>query len=209
MSLELKVRVRSEMGRAAVRRLRRGGEVPAILYGHREENIPLAVSAADIHHLVTLGTKLVELRGAVNQSALVREVQWDPFGAEVLHVDFFRVSAEEKVATTVPILLRGEAVGSRSGGIVEQVLHEIDIECPVGLLPDRLELNIQPLQVGSALHVRDLVLPAGARALADPELIVVHCVLPRGAQAEAPAAPTPSEPELVGRKPATEEEQQE
>ncbi|GIW93191.1 MAG: 50S ribosomal protein L25 [Pirellulaceae bacterium] len=208
MSAELTVRRRDERGRRAVRRLRRTGEIPAILYGHGQENIPLAVSAKAIDQLVHHGTKLVDLRGAVHEQALIREVQWNPLGNEILHVDFFRVSAGERVRTTVPIHLRGEAPGARHGGVIEHVLHELELECPVGSLPERLDVNIAALDVGQAIHVRELELPPGARALAAPDLVVVHCVLPRGVAAAeeelvAPAAAT--EPELVRRKPEKEE----
>lgn len=209
MTVELNVRLRQEKGRGPVRRLRRAGEVPAVLYGHAQENVNLAVKAADIQQIVTHGVKLVELRGEVNESALIREVQWDPFGAHVLHVDFFRVSAGERVTTTVPIVLRGEAPGSRAGGMVEHVLHEVQIECPVGSLPERIELSIQDLHVGGALHVRDLPLPAGAKVLADPDAVVVHCVVPRGVAEVAPAVAETAEPELVGKKAEAKKEEEE
>ncbi len=212
MSVEIQVRRRTELGRRAVRRLRQAGEVPAILYGHGQENVPLAVPAKRIHQIVVQGTKLVVLDGAVHEQALIREVQWNPLGDEIIHVDFYRVSAGERVRTTVPVVLRGEAPGARHGGLVEQVLHEIELECPVGSLPDRIEVNIASLDVGQAIHIRELSLPIGARALASGDLVVVHCVLPRGVTAAEEVAvpvPTATEPELVRRKAEQREEEEE
>lgn len=197
---------RDQKGKRGVRRLREQGHIPAILYGHGETNVSLAVPAAQVLSTIRHGHKLVELKGVVNERALIRAVQWDPFGMEVLHVDFFRVSAGESVKVTVSIELRGEAPGIREGGVVEHVLHEVDILCPVDAIPDRFELRLNDLHLGGELTFADLPLPEGAKLLSDPTAIIVHCVTPK-AEAEEAGAPAESiEPELIGKKEKDEEE---
>ncbi len=206
MAVELSAKVRQERGTRSMRRLRSAGQIPAVLYGHGQETVSLAIQAELVQQVVQQGSKLVELRGELNESALIREVQWDPFGTEVLHLDLFRVTAGERVETTIAIHLRGEAAGLKSGGVVEHVLHEVDIECPVSSLPDRLELNINALGLGESLYARDLPLPEGAKLLIDEDLVVVHCVQPAHEEDEELAAAAPGEPEVIGRKAGEDEE---
>lgn len=200
MAETLKAQIRSQHGSRAARKMREQGLVPAVLYGHGQENVSLALAADQVRQLVQHGAKLVDFQGDVTESALIREVQWDTFGFEVIHVDFARVSVGERVETRLPVVLRGEAPGSRAGGMVEHVLHELEIECPVGSLPDRLELSIAGLDVDQALTAGDVPLPEGAKLLVDPGLMVVHCVVPVEAAEAAPGAPGAAEPEIIGRK---------
>jgi len=211
MAVSLSAKVRNERGSRAARRLREHGLVPAILYGHGQESVSLSVPGEQIQHIVHQGTKLVDLTGDVADTALIRDVQWDTFGGYVLHLDFYRVSAGELVETTLTVVLRGEAPGVKAGGLVEQVQHELEIECPVSSLPDRLELNIKSLELGGAIHAREVPLPEGAQLLSDPDSVIVHCVMPlREEEVEAPAAPAEAgEPEVIGRKPAEDEEGEE
>ena len=115
------------------------------------------------------------------------EVQWDHLGQDVLHVDFRRVSADERIHVTVPIELRGIAPGVTGGGVLDQPLHTLDIECLAVAVPDSIRVNINELQLGAAIHVRDLTLPPDVKALADADAIVVHVTAPQ------------AEPEAAGR----------
>jgi len=178
-----------------------------VLYGHGEETVSLSIATDEIGALLRHGGRVVELQGAVTGNALVRAVQWDSVGSGVLHLDLTRVSTGEMVDTTVPVKLRGTAPGTKQGGIVEHVLHELEIRCPVTTLPEELQVSINHLELGQTIHVSDLVLPEGARAVADATAVVVHCVLPAAEQETAAAAAT--EPELIGRRPAAEGEKDE
>lgn len=197
--------VRQERGKRRNRRLRAAGSVPAILYGHGEKNISLQVPADEIASAIRHGSKVVELKGGVHESALIREVHWDIYGAKVLHLDFTRVSATERVHTSVRVDLRGEAPGTRMGGVVEHLLHEVEIECPAMSVPDHLELKLNSLELGKSLHVSDIPLPQGVAILGDPHAVVVHCITPAAEEEEA-AAGAGAEPELIRRKPEGEEE---
>jgi large subunit ribosomal protein L25 len=209
MSEILTAKIRQERGTNAIRRLRREGFVPAVLYGHGQGTVVLSLRTEQVQPAIQLGSKLVELQGDVQESALVREVQWDTFGTEVLHIDLTRVSAGERVETKVTVVLKGEAPGGRAGGIVEHVLHEIEIECPVASLPDRIDVNINGLELAQSIAAADVQLPAGARLLTDPDQVVVHCIEVAPEEEELVAPGETAEPEVVGRKPEDEEEAKE
>jgi large subunit ribosomal protein L25 len=201
---------RSGRGSQGARRLRRQGRIPAVLYGHKEETVSVSLARDDLHKAVRHGARVVDLNaGGKIQKALIREIQWDHLGHEILHVDFTRVSAHERIVVTVPIELRGVAPGVTAGGLLDQPLHTLSVECPAISVPDSIRVNISELQMEAAIFVRDLVMPEGVKAMSDPDAIVVHVTAPL-AEPEAPAAaaavPESAEPEVIGRQKAAEEE---
>jgi large subunit ribosomal protein L25 len=128
-------------------------------------------------------------------------------------VDFRRVSKDERVRTTVEIELRGVAPGTTAGGVLDQPLHKIHIECPAMSIPESIRVKIDQLVVGQAIHVKELDLPAGVKALEDPDLVVVQVKLQQVELPEptavAPTEATVAEPEVITKKkekPAEEEE---
>jgi large subunit ribosomal protein L25 len=193
---------RQEHGSRHSRRLRKQGLIPAVLYGHKEVVLSLALPHDDLYKAIRHGTRVVDLQaGGKTEKALIREVQWDHLGHELLHVDFARVSADERIVIEVRLEVRGTAPGVAAGGVVEQVLHTIKVECPALSPPESIRVNIGELQLDQALHVRDLKLPEGVNAVLDPEAVVIHVVakvVP--AEEGAAAAPTTAEPEVIGRK---------
>jgi large subunit ribosomal protein L25 len=207
MSETLTAKVRQERGSNAIRRLRREGFVPAVLYGHGQETVALSLRSEQVQPAIHHGTKLVDLQGDVRESALVREVQWDTFGNDILHVDLFRVSAGESVETKVALVLKGEAPGARSGGIVEHVLHELDLVCPVTSLPDRIEVNINGLELAQSISAGELPLPAGSRLVTDPDQVVVQCTESAPEAEEELEAAATDEPEVIARKDEDEQEE--
>ena len=158
-----------------------------------------AIQAAIRH-----GSRVVELKGAVKTGALIRELQWDTFGVQPIHIDFLRVSATDRVKVKVPIDLKGECPGHRAGGVVSLILHEIELECTADAVPEKIHVAVGKLQLGGTIKVHDLELPAGAKALADGDEAVVTCVVPVDKAEEAAAGGV--EPELIGRKAAEEGE---
>jgi large subunit ribosomal protein L25 len=149
--------------------------------------------------------KMVSLEGGVSETALIRDVQWDALGVDILHVDLTRVRASEAVQVTVTLELRGEAPGTKSGGVIEHPTHEIELECPAGSIPEHIEVNINSLELGQALKVSDLSLPEGAKLLSEGEQVVVQCVEPVEVSEEVEAAEA-GEPEIIGRKPEDDEQ---
>jgi large subunit ribosomal protein L25 len=198
MSDVLNVTKRERQGKKAIRRLRSTGVIPAILYGHKEENVNLSVTGTELAPVLRHGGRLVELRGAVAEKALIRELQWDTYGTHVLHIDFTRVSEHEKVHLTVPVELRGDAVGVKEGGIVEQPIHEVEIECPASAIPDKIVVKIADLHLNQSLTIADIVLPDQVRILDDADLVVVTCHPPIESDLEG-GKEGGVEPEVIGR----------
>ena len=119
---------------------------------------------------------------------------------ELLHVDFTRVVAGEMLETSVSVQLRGDAPGAREGGIIEHQLHEIQIECPVTAIPERITLRINELGLGESILASELSLPEGTKLLTDPNATIVLCSVPLAPLDEEAAAADGIEPEIIGRK---------
>jgi large subunit ribosomal protein L25 len=207
-SVLLVTKPRTSHGTHAARRLRKEGMIPAVVYGHKEEVLSVSLARDDLLKALRHGARVVDLQAAGKQEkALIRDVQYDHLGHEVLHVDFARVSADERIKIQVPIELRGVAPGVTAGGLLNQALHTLEIECPALKVPESIRVNIGELQIDGVIHVRDLKLPEGVTATVDPEVIVVQVSAPL-VEAEAPAAAPAeqAEPEVIGRKAAEAEE---
>ena len=201
----LTVKLRDESGKRANRRLRNAGRVPAVLYGHGKEVKSLTLAAEELGAAVRHGNRFVALSGGLSESAFIKDVQWNTWGTEVLHVDFARVSADEKVHVTVAVELRGEAPGTKEGGVVKLTMHTIELECEAASIPEKIEVSINHLEFGKALHVSDLDLPKGAKALIDAATVVVSCIAPVEVSEEETTSGN-EEPEVIGRKKAEDED---
>lgn len=204
----LNVMVRKDQGKRRNKRLRHTGQIPAILYGHGLENVCLSVATRDVTSVVRKGAHFVELRGAVTEHALISEVQWDQIGVEVLHVDLTRVDLTESVDLELPVDLRGQAVGLSAGGVLNQFTHMVRVRGAVNVMPDRLELRVNSLEVGQALKASDINLPAGVTLISPPDEVIVECHLPVVVDEEV-ATDFAVEPEVIGRKEGEEGEEKE
>jgi len=194
---------RPEVGTGAARRLRKQGRIPGVIYGHGEGTVAISVSADELQSALRHGTRVLDLdQNGARQKVLIRDVQWDAIGLDVLHVDLTRVSADERIRIEVNIELRGTAAGVNAGGVLDHHLHSIQIECPVISVPESIRVGIAELQIGQVIHVRDLKLPEGVVALADADEVVVQVNEPKSdAEVEAgEAAAGVAEPEVIGRQ---------
>jgi large subunit ribosomal protein L25 len=206
MALQLAVESRDNQGKHNNRRLRRSGHIPGVLYGHGLENVSLAVAADALTAAIRHGSRLVSLTGAVSESAFIRELQWDTWGTHIVHVDFTRISEHEIVEVRVPVELRGEAPGVREGGVVVQLIHEVELACPASSIPEKLAVNINHLVLDQSILLSGLELPEGAKVLAaDMEAILVQCTLPVELPEEGSAEAAAGEPEIIGAKDKEEE----
>jgi len=205
----LAAQTRARAGSAEARRIRRQNNIPAVVYGHKEANENIAISHDDFWSVIRHNQRIidVEIKGAKPQKCLVRDVQWDVFGKEVVHVDFERVDADERIHLTIPVKLKGTPI-IPAGAVLNFHLHELEIECAVVNIPEAVVVNVLDLKLGQPIHVRDLQLPEGVKALTDADETVVAIVV-HVEQAE----PTPiegssvAEPEvLTARKPTEEGE---
>jgi large subunit ribosomal protein L25 len=203
----LKVKLRDKYGKRSNRRLRNTGRVPAVLYGHKQEVKSLTLSAEEFDAAVRHGNRFVALSGELSENAFIKDVQWNTWGTAILHVDFARVSAHEKVQVTVAIELRGESPGTKEGGVVKHVLHAMEIECEAASVPEKISVNINHLEYGKVFHVSDIELPKGGKALTDASTVVVSCVAPvEVTEEETTAGEGEGEPEIIGRKKTEDEE---
>ncbi len=201
----LEVKFREETGKRRNRRMRADGMVPATLYGHKKDPQTVSLSEDQLNTVLRHGGHIVELAGDVVERALLKEVQWDTWGKQVLHVDLTRVAADEKVQVTLPLNLRGEAEGVKEGGVVEQLVHEVVLECEATAIPAVVEVRIADLALGKNLTVADIELPAGVKILLAADTPVVHCVEKRDVSLEEEAAAA-SEPEVIAKKKAEDAE---
>jgi large subunit ribosomal protein L25 len=207
MAEVLNVELRETRGKRDSRRLRNGGSIPAVLYGHGRETVCLSVPAHEIEAALRHGGRLVDLAGAVSEQAFIRELQWDTWGANVLHVDFTRISAHEKVQVLVTVELRGEAPGLKEGGVVEQLVHELEVECEATDIPEKLDVSVNQLNLNESITADELELHGTVTLLCEPDRVIVQCVeptvMPEEEEELAPA--DEAEPEVIGRKPDEEE----
>lgn len=200
-SLELAAQKRETRGSRNAAKLRKQGRVPAIVYGHKEATVSVSILADDLMSAIRHGVRVVDLKtdGAIDK-AFIRELQWDHLGMEVLHVDFTRVAADERIHVNVPVEIRGIAPGVTAGGVLDQPIHSLAIECLAISIPESIRVNVNELQIGAAIHVRDLHLPPGVTALGDPAAIVVHVTTPQAEPAAGAEAAEQAQPEIIGRE---------
>jgi len=208
--VKLKVESRTNVGRSAVRKLRARGLIPAVIYGGDNKPQPLQVTARDINAMMSQASGenvLVELEIAgegSSRTALVQEVQHSPVGGDIRHVDFHAISMDQMIQAEVPLEATGTAVGVKTfGGLLEQSLRALAIECLPGDLPDRITADVSQLNIGDSIHVRDIQFPPGVTPKVQPDLTAFSVVAPVVeeepvvAEAEAAAA---AGPEVITEK---------
>lgn len=197
---------RDATGRAAVRKLKARGIVPAVIYGAKQAPEPLQLSKREIASVLSHASGenvLVDLEvDGTTRTALVQEVQHSPLGGDILHVDFHAVSMDEMISADVPLEPIGTAVGVKTfGGLLEQSIRSIAIECLPRDLPDILSVDVSNLNVGDSIHVRDLKLPEGVTTKVPPDLTVFSVLAPTVEEVAAPTAPeAAASPEVIKEK---------
>ena len=207
--VKLKVEPRMSVGRSAVRKLKARGVIPAIIYGGKDKAQPLQVSARDINAMMSHASGenvLVELEVAgekSNRTALVQEVQHSPVSGDILHIDFHAISMDETIQAEVPLEPTGIPNGVKNfGGLLEQSLRVLTIECLPRDLPDRITVDVSQLNIGDSIHVRQIQLPSGVISKVPPDLTAFSVLAPTVEEepvvAEAEAAATG--PEVITEK---------
>src|SRR4051812_36012313 len=159
---------RTELGSRANKRLRDAGHLPGVIYGHKEAIVPVTLPKKEVVNHLNHGAHLFDLAlDGKSEKVLVKEVQYDHLGIEVIHVDFARVSLDEKVEVTVPLVLKGEPKGEGDGAVLQQFISELEIECLVTDIPKEILHNVTEMEKDSELHISELTLPPGVRPLQD------------------------------------------
>jgi large subunit ribosomal protein L25 len=173
------------------RALRREGFIPAALYGHKgAESVSLIAKAKDVELLLknaSVNNTLVDVAVpdiSWKGRALIREVQTHPWRPDIYHVSLFAVAGQDSVEVVVPIHLNGEAQGVKEGGVLEQVITELTIQCPPDQIPEEINVDVTEMPLGTTLHIGELSLPEGVTASDDPERTVLTIVETRAARVE-------------------------
>jgi large subunit ribosomal protein L25 len=194
---------RTEFGKGSARRERRAGRVPAVLYGHGTDTRHITLPGHAVMMALKTANVLIRLDGLPggNQLVLPKAVQRDPIRGFVEHVDLILVRSGEKVTVDIPIQVTGEVY---SGGLLDQQLVRISIEAEATHIPTSIDIDVEDMQVGTAVHAGDLALPEGSSLAVEPETLVLHVVAaPTAEQMEADlgvpeaAAAAPAEPAPV------------
>lgn len=206
----LKAYPRTGAGKGGARKLRGTGRVPAVVYGHGDAPMSVAVDAHDLELLmaaISVGNTIIslEVEGEGAQDVLIRDVQKHAYRPEVLHVDFFHVHAGETLHLKVPVRLVGEPYGVHTeGGVLDHVLYELEVQTLPRNIPDSIEVDVSNLKVGESVRVSD-VQTGDFQILNDADLPIASVVAPRVSAEETPEADAAPQPELV----RTREEQDE
>jgi len=200
-SVQLSAQPRSALGSRANQRLRRTGVVPGVVYGHKEAVVPITLPRKDLVNHLNRGVHVFDLAlDGRSEKVLVKDVQYDHLGIEVLHVDFARVSLDEKVEVTVPLELKGTPKGEAEGGVLQQLISDLEVECLVTDIPEVIRVNVAEMGIDDVLSIKDLQLPPGVKARQDPDVIVATVKVVTEEEAAPTAEAETAEPEVIGRK---------
>jgi len=195
-ALLLKAKVRENTGSKAAAGLRAQGRIPAIIYGHKVEPVAISVEGRvfveGLHH----GHRLMDVQiGRKKQKMIVKDVQYDHLGKDIIHADFMRVDIGETVRVSVPVELKGTPKGTLEGGIIEENTDQLEIECRVSDIPEKIVVSVKEMGVGDALHAGDVELAEGLKLISSPDMLMATCHLVAAAKTteeleqEVPAAP--------------------
>ncbi|MFB3880409.1 MAG: 50S ribosomal protein L25 [Armatimonadota bacterium] len=215
--VQIPAAVRAEVGKAACSRLRANGQIPAVVYGRGTEPIALAVDEAAFtravrptawyHTLISLDIAGASGTVEARPTVMIAEVQRDLVSRKIKSLDFKRVSLSEKIHTHVSVRHVGDSPGVKKGGVIDQVMHEVMVECLPTDMPDHLEADLSALEIGDGVRVRDIAVPDGVRILAPEDEVLIVIAPPVKAEAVA-AAPAEegalveevAQPEVVGEE---------
>ena len=221
--IKLEAQKREAAGKGAARGMRRAGNLPGVLYGRKNEVIPIQIDARGFQDfLQNYGENAfinLEIADHGIENVMVKEIQRDPVSNQPLHTDLLRISMDEPITSAVPITLVGSAPGIQEGGILEFPHRQLTLHCLPTLLPEEIEVDINELGIDDRLSVDDVSIPEGIEVLDDPNTRIVAVVPPRieeepeeeveeGMEVEA-EADEDAEPELISRRSADDEDDDE
>jgi len=209
-TLRLKAEIRQQTGSKAAAKVRKNGQIPAIVYGHKQEPVAISLDAHDFVEELHHGHRLLDVQiDKKPQKVIVKDLQYDHLGKDIIHADLMRVDVTETITVTVPIELKGTAKGTEEGGVIQQHTGHLEVECKVTDIPESIVVSVKDINVGDALHARDIELPDGLKLVSDPQTLMVTCSLVAAAKTteqleeEAPAAP-----EVIGEAERAKEQEE-
>jgi large subunit ribosomal protein L25 len=187
---ELNAIVRKSVGNGPGRTLRRIGQIPAVLYGPQTESVLLSVNVKELEQVLKrgkLGQIILDLiiqNGAkISKPAMIKELQTHPVSGKFLHVDFYEIDMQRKIRVMIPVVTKGRCKGVENGGMLQIVQREIEVLCLPGNIPEVIEVDIENLDVGNAIHVEDLPLAEHIEILADTNFTVITVLSPKAEEA--------------------------
>lgn len=203
----LSVEVREDTGKGVARSLRRSGLVPAVIYGKSRPSQALTVNPEDLKNKMS-GNAIFDLSitaagEEIKETVMIKEVQKDPIKGELLHIDFHHISMDEKITVNVSLNLTGEAPGVREGGVLQQLLREVEIECLPLDIPEALQLDISKLEMGNSMLVNDLEVPENIEIKTPFDEAIVTIVVPTEEEEELEEETEGdelTEPEVIGEE---------
>jgi large subunit ribosomal protein L25 len=204
----MKAELRERIGSKHAARLRKQGRIPAIVYGHKQEPVAVSLDAHNFAEGLHHGHRLMDVQiGRKKEKMIVKDLQYDFLGQDVIHADLMRVSVTETIKVAVPIELKGTAQGTHEGGIIEEHVSHLEVECKVTDIPEKISVSVKAVSVGDTLHAGDVELPDGVRLVSSPETVLVTCHLVAAAKTtEEMEEETPAAPEVISEAQKAEEE---
>ena len=210
--VRLEAQKREASGKGAARGMRRAGEIPGVLYGRKNEVIPIRIDARGfqdfLHNYGENAFINLEITDHGTENVMVKEIQRDPVSNQLLHTDLLRISMDEPITSSISVTLVGSAPGIQEGGILEFPHRQINVRCLPTLLLDEIEVDIGELEIDDRLSIEDISLPEGIEILDDPHTRIVAIVPPRieeepeeeeGLEEEA-VVDEDAEPEVISRR---------
>ncbi len=207
--LTLRVTPRAQQGTRPTRRLRQAGSIPAVLYGKKTQPLSLLVERREFtkflharhgeHGVLTL--QIAQDGKPLEKPVLIKQIQHDPVRGDIVHVDFHAIILSEQIRVKVPVVLKGEPLGVKQDrGVLEHFLREVEVACLPTAIPKHIEHDVSHLKIGDAIHVKELVVPTGAKLMTDPEGVIASVLAPKEEKIEEVAAEAVTEPEVIREK---------
>ena len=187
---------RDGTGKGVARQMRMKGLIPAVLYGRRTKPTGLSVNPRELFAAVSTEVGLnaliqLKIEGKDSTMVLVKDLQIDPIRREYIHADLLQVNVDDEVRVHVPVRLTGKAAGVKEGGILEQIVRNLQLLCRADSIPREVEVDISALEIGDSLHLSDLQLPKGTKAASQVNLTIAACTPPEKEEVAAPVAAVP------------------
>ncbi|MGE5295480.1 MAG: 50S ribosomal protein L25 [Solirubrobacterales bacterium] len=201
-SLVLQAELRGRLGSKAASAVRKQGRIPCVVYGHKKDPVAITLNAHDFLEGVHHGHRLMDITiDGATEKMLIKELQFDHLGRNVVHVDLMRVDVTEMIKVKVPVELKGVAKGVADGGVIELTIDRLEIECLAINIPDKITVSIKDLGVGETIKAGDVKLPDGVKLLNVPDAGVVSCrVVAEAKTTEQVEAEAPAAPEVITEK---------
>jgi large subunit ribosomal protein L25 len=206
-ALRVKAEIRQTVGKKSAAKVRKTGRIPAIIYGHKEKPVAVTLDAHNFVEGLHHGHRLMDVQTGKNkETVFVKDLQYDCLGKNIIHADLVRVDVTETIKVTVPIELKGTAKGTNEGGVVEEHVDHLEIECRAGDVPETIIVWVKEVDVGDTIHAGDIELPDGVKLVTEPSTAIVTCGLVAAAKStEELEAEAPLAPEVIGEAEEAEE----